>query len=119
MKWRRRLAINGKQMMVLSYIHRYHRIDYLELKEELNIPVEEIANIVMQLHAQQLIVSADQQDRRNSLEVNSDRIKSILVDWDVLSQYYPEKKNFEDSSKDIQEEFAINELYIPEKFDTI
>lgn len=106
--------------MILSYIHRCHKIDYLELKEELSLPVEEIANIVMLLYERELIVSSNEHDKRNSLEVNSERIKNILVDWDVLTKDYPGKKYSEtDVKEEIQEEFAIKELYIPRKFDKI
>ncbi|HBA69801.1 MAG TPA: hypothetical protein DCZ40_10670 [Lachnospiraceae bacterium] len=104
--------MNAKQILILSYIYRYHRIDYQELQEELHMPMEDIAALVMELYRQEYIGYGSGERKRNSLQVTEKAEQKYIRDWDRWTAKGKEKKDREEG-----EEFPVNILHVPKSFD--
>lgn len=116
MKWQswpeQTSEMSAKQILILSYVYKYHRIDYQELQEELHMPMEDIAALVMELYKQEYIGYGSGKRRRNALQVTEKAEEKYIRDWDRWTADGKEKRDKEEG-----EEFPVNILHVPKRFD--
>lgn len=101
-----------KEIIILSYIHKFHRIDLAILQDELNMNVTEISKIILNLYDKNFIeYRTVNTDKRNSIYVKN--VDNRLIDsWNIWT------KDYNDANPD-KSQFDWESLYIPKKFGKI
>ena len=101
--------MNSKERIIISYINKFHTVNYDELQYELEIPKKEICDIIMSLYERKIIEYSGESYKY--FVCNREYIERYKLDysWDVLKR---------DSRMQIQN-FNENILYIPKAFDKI
>ena len=109
MKWQRLNGLKSNEILILSYVYKYHRIDLSDLQRELDLHSGTIVSIVQKLYDRGYIAYADDNNKRTSIIVTDKIEKKYVSDWDKWT------KNNEEKMKN--EEFLVDMLYVPKKFD--
>lgn len=102
---RRKLTLKMNEVVILSYIDKYKRIDLYTLEKELNAPLIQIAYMISNLH------------KRGYIKLNDD---NFYVSEEILKNYKSIWNDFENNCKGKSslevECFEWDYLYIPLKY---
>lgn len=112
MRWQRLIGLKDNEIILLSYIYKYHRIDLTDLQRELDISVGDISLIVQKLYSEGYICYSGENNKRMSISVTDKIEKKYIDDWDKWTKVNVEKMEKE-------ENFLSDILYIPKKIDII
>ena len=112
MQWQRKNGLKSNEILLLSYIYKYHRIDFADLQQELDLPRSAITLMVQKLYETGYINYSDESNKRMSMIITDKIDKKYVENW---SQWTKVKEGKLEDEKDI----FTDVLYVPEKFDTI
>lgn len=112
MRWQRSVGLKDNEIILLSYIYKYHRIDLIDLQRELDLSIGDISLIVQKLYSKGYIGYSGDNNKRMSLSITDKIEKKYVNDWDKWT-----KVNVKKIEK--EENFSSDILYIPKNFDII
>lgn len=106
MKWQKLNGLKSNEIMLLSYIYKYHRIDLIYLQKELDLPSRVITSIVQKLYDNGYINYLDESKKRTTITVTDKIEKKYVTDWDKWTKVNKDKL-------EKKEDFLTNMLYVP------
>lgn len=108
MKSQRLGGLKSNEILLLSYIYKYHRIDVFELQQELDLSGGAIAAIAERLFDKGYIRYSNMNNRRTSITVTDKIAEKYITDWDKRTKFRDREAEKADFFRAIYCMFPIN-----------
>lgn len=112
MRWQKLVGLKDNEIILLSYIYKYNRIDLIDLQGELDLSVGDISLIVQKLYNKGYISYSGEINKRMTISVTDKIEKKYVNEWDKWTKVNVEKMENEEC-------FSSDILYVPKDFDII